>query len=52
VQAGDAGQQGIAAVPGLLGFQGGEPAALLFVEAAHQEVDVAMELAVGVVRAG
>jgi hypothetical protein len=38
VQAGNEGDQGVAAVADLFGFQGGEPAPLLLIEAAHQEV--------------
>src|SRR5581483_9150615 len=48
VQAGDAGEQRIAAVPDLLGLQGGEPASLLFIEAAQEQVHVPMEGVVGV----
>jgi hypothetical protein len=51
VQAGDEGQQRIAAVSDLLGLQGGEPASLLLVEAAQEQVHVPMEGLVGVVRA-
>jgi hypothetical protein len=39
VQAGDLRPQVVAAVPGLLRLQGGQPAALLLVEATHPEVD-------------
>jgi hypothetical protein len=49
VQAGDQREQGVAAEAGLLRLQGGEPAALLLVEAAHQEIDLVVELAVGVI---
>jgi hypothetical protein len=49
VQAGDGGQQGVAAVTGLAGLQSGQPAALLLVEATHQEVEVVVVLAVGVI---
>jgi hypothetical protein len=51
VQAGDEGEQGIAAVAGFLGLQGHKPAALLLVQAAHQEVDLVVELAVRVLLA-
>jgi hypothetical protein len=49
MQAGDEGKQGIAAVAGFLGLQGSEPAALLLIEATHQEVDLVVELPVGVI---
>jgi hypothetical protein len=49
VQAGDGGQQGVAAIAGFLGLQGGQPAALLLVEATHQEVDLVVELSVGMI---
>jgi hypothetical protein len=45
VQAGDLGQQGVSAVAGLLELQGGQPAALLFIEAAQEEVDLVVVLA-------
>jgi hypothetical protein len=51
VEAGDPGEQGIAAVADLLGLQGGEPAPLLLVQAAHQEVEVGVPLPVGVIAA-
>jgi hypothetical protein len=35
VEAGNLGEQGVAAVADLLGLQGGQPAALLFVQAAE-----------------
>src|SRR5262249_41045283 len=47
VQAGDGGQQSVAAVAGFLGFQGGQPASLLLIEATHQEIDLVVELSVG-----
>jgi len=47
VQAGDPGNLAIAAVAELGRFDGGVPAALLLVEAAHQEIDPAMDLLVG-----
>jgi hypothetical protein len=49
VQAGDEGEQGITAVAGLLGLQGSKPAALLLVEAAHEKVDLVVQLAVGMI---
>jgi hypothetical protein len=49
VQAGDGGQQGVAAIAGFLGLQGGQPAALLLVEATHQEVDLVVEPSVGMI---
>jgi hypothetical protein len=49
VQAGDEGEQRVAAVAGLLGLQGGEPPALLLVQAAHQEVDLVVTSLVGVI---
>jgi len=42
VQAEDEGDAGVAAVAELAGLQGGEPAALLLVQAAGQEVHVAV----------
>src|SRR5262249_44979425 len=49
VQAGDLRQQGVAAVADVLGLQGGQPAALLLVQAAHQQVDVVVQGPRGVV---
>ena len=49
VQAGDEGEQGIPALAGLLGLQGSKPAALLLVEAAHEKVDLVVQLAVGMI---
>jgi hypothetical protein len=47
VQAGDLGQPAITAVADLGRFDGGVPAALLLVEAAYQEVHLAVDLLVG-----
>jgi hypothetical protein len=52
VQAGDLCEQGVAAVTDLLGLQGCQPATLLLIEAAHQEVDLGVPVAVGVIQAG
>jgi Zn-dependent alcohol dehydrogenase len=49
VQAGNQGDAGVAAVAGLLGFQGGDPAALLLVEAVQQDIEPVMVFALGVV---
>lgn len=49
MQAGNEGEQGVAAVAGLLGLQGGEPAPLLLIEAAQEEVNLVMQLPLGVV---
>jgi hypothetical protein len=49
VEAGHEGDEGIAAVAVLLGLQGSEPASLLLIEAPHQEVDVAVDFAAGVI---
>ena len=49
VEAGDLSEPRIAAVADLLGLQGSEPAALLFVEAAENEVRVAVEQAFGMI---
>jgi len=48
VQAGDQGDTCIAAVAVLVGFEGGEPAALLLIKAAEQEVHAGVPLLVGV----
>jgi len=45
----DEGDAGVAAVAELAGLQGGEPAALLLVQAAGEEVHLVMQPAVGVV---
>jgi hypothetical protein len=50
-EAGEEGEQGVAAGADLLGLQGSEPAALLLVEAAHDEVEVGMPLPVGMIPA-
>jgi hypothetical protein len=50
VQTGDARHHSIAAVPELRGLEGGEPAALLLVKAAAQEIHLMVELLLGVVR--
>ena len=42
MQARDEGHEGVAAVADLLGLQGGEPAALLLIEAAEQQVEAAV----------
>jgi hypothetical protein len=47
MQAGDQGNTGIAAVALLVGFDGGEPAALLLVEAAEQEVHACVKFLIG-----
>jgi len=47
VQAGDQGDAGIATVAVLVGFEGGEPTALLLIEAAEQEVHACVQLLVG-----
>jgi hypothetical protein len=49
VQAGNEGEGGVAAVADFLGLEGGQPAALLLIETAHQEVEVGMPVAVRVV---
>jgi hypothetical protein len=49
VQAEDEGDAGVAAVAELAGLQGGEPAALLLVQAAGEEVHLVMQPAVGVI---
>jgi hypothetical protein len=49
VQAGNEREERVTAVAGLLGLQGGEPAALLLVEAAEEEVDLVVEFAQGVI---
>ena len=48
VQASDKGDAGVAAVAELVGLQGGQPAALLLVETAEQQVHAGMQLLVGV----
>ena len=48
VQAEDEGDAGVAAAAELAGLQGGEPAALLLVEAAEHEVHAGVQLLVGV----
>jgi len=48
VQAGDEGDGGVAAVAELVGLQGGVPAALLFVQAAQQQVHLGVQFLVGV----
>ena len=45
------GEEGVAAVAEFVGLQGSEPAALLLVEAAEQQVHLAVDLAVGMVLA-
>src|SRR5262245_44697460 len=52
MQAEDEGEEGVAAVTDLLGLEGGEPAALLLVEPARQEVHLAVQLPAGVILAG
>jgi hypothetical protein len=49
MQAGNEREERITAVAGLLGLQGGEPAALLLVEAADEEVNLVVEFAIGVI---
>jgi hypothetical protein len=49
VQAGDVGQEGVASVAEFLGLQGGEPASLLLIEAAHQEVEMGVPLPLGMI---
>jgi hypothetical protein len=49
VQTGDARHHSIAAVPELRGLEGGEPAALLLVKAAAQQIHLMVELLLGVV---
>ncbi|HWU37396.1 MAG TPA: hypothetical protein VN203_07060 [Candidatus Acidoferrum sp.] len=44
MQAEDKGDVGIAAVADFLGFQGSEPASLLFVEAAGEEIHMVMHV--------
>jgi hypothetical protein len=48
VEANDLGEEDVAAVTDLLGLQGSEPAALLLVEAAEEQVHLPVELPVGV----
>src|SRR5262249_4569313 len=52
MQAADDGEEGVAAWTDLLGVEGGEPAALLLVEPARQEVHLAVQLPAGVILAG
>ena len=52
VQADDEGNQGVAAVAELLGLQGGDPAPLLLVQAAEEQVHLAMQFPVGMVATG
>jgi hypothetical protein len=47
VESRDLGDQAVTAVADAVGFEGGIPAALLFVETAEQEVDLGMERPVG-----
>jgi hypothetical protein len=49
VQTRDARHHGIAAVAELLGLEGGDPAALLLVEAAAEEIHLVVDLLLGVV---
>ena len=49
MQAGNEGKQGIAAVAGFFGLQGGEPSALLLVQATHEEVNLMMKLSIQVI---
>jgi hypothetical protein len=49
VQTGDEGEQGIATIAGFLGLQGSKPAALLLVQAAHEKVDLVVQLPVGMI---
>jgi hypothetical protein len=51
VQPGDERDPGVAAMANFLGFEGGHPAALLFIESVQQEIELVMQLAVGVVLA-
>jgi hypothetical protein len=48
VEAGNEGEQGIAAIAGLFGLQSNEPAALLLVQATYDKVNLMMELSIGV----
>ena len=52
VQAEDEGDAAVAAVAELAGLQGGEPAALLLVQAAEEQVHLAMQLLVGMIGTG
>src|SRR5262249_53769961 len=47
VQPGDQREPAIAAMPDVGRFDGGIPAALLLIESAHQEIDPAVDLPVG-----
>jgi hypothetical protein len=49
VPAGNECEQGIATVAGLVGLQGSEAAALLLVQAAHQEVNLMVQLSIRVI---
>jgi hypothetical protein len=49
VQNGDVGQERIAAVAAFVGLQGGEPASLLLIEAAHQKVEMGVPLPLGMI---
>ena len=48
VQAANKGEGGIAAIAEFLGLEGGQPAVLLLIETAHQEVEVGMPVAIRV----
>jgi hypothetical protein len=47
MQTGDPGQEAIAAMADLGGFNGGVPTALLLIESAHQEIDPAVGFLIG-----
>jgi hypothetical protein len=49
VQTGDAGEKDVAAVPQLLGLEGREPASLLLIQAAEEQIHLGVELPLRVV---
>jgi hypothetical protein len=52
VQASDARDQSVATVAEFVGLQGGQPASLLLVQAAHQQIELVVDLAGGMLPAG
>lgn len=52
MQAGNEGNPGVAAVAQFLGLQTGDPAALLFIEAVEYPIQLAVQLAFGMIGAG
>jgi hypothetical protein len=49
MEAGDGGQQAVAAVAEALGFPGSQPASLLLVESAEEQIKLSMHLLVGMI---